>query len=181
MQPTEQTRLACQIATQDLIAATLSSFCCAALWPNLQITTPDENANCIAWLDSGPERNFMLRMRPRAMMVENIREHHDPIASEDCVVADAGLISTRPNTKMVAGGVSLSTEKQALIELTLAHRSEFWLNEFHLPTKQTFAYREKESLSMSCLKRGRLQWPSGEIIRSRQRPSAVHAPHCEND
>jgi hypothetical protein len=50
---------------------------------------------------------------------------------------------------MVAGGVSLSTEKQALIELTLAHHSEFWLNEFHLPTKQTFAYREKESL-MFC-------------------------------
>ncbi len=43
-------------------------------------------------------------------MVQNIREHHDPIVSEDCVVADAGLISTRPNTKMVAGGVSLHRE-----------------------------------------------------------------------
>jgi hypothetical protein len=87
-------RLAFQIATQELIAATLSSFCCAALWPNLQIATTDDNANCIAWLDSGhagrPERNFMLRMRARAMMVSNIREHHEPIASEDNVLADAG-------------------------------------------------------------------------------------------
>ena len=46
-------RLAFQIATQELIAATFSSFCCAALWPTLQIATTDDNANCIAWLDSG--------------------------------------------------------------------------------------------------------------------------------
>ena len=33
-----------------------------------------------------------------------------------------------------------------MIESTLAHRSEFWLNEFHLPTKQTYASREKKWL-----------------------------------
>ncbi len=93
-------RLVYQIATQELMAATLSSFCCAALWPNLQIATTDDNANCISWLDSGhagrPERNYMLRMRARAMMVSNIREHHEPIASEDNVLADAGTHLNEP-------------------------------------------------------------------------------------
>lgn len=93
-------RHAYQIATQELMAATLSSYCCAALWPNLQIATTDDNANCISWLDSGhagkPERNYMLRLRARAMMVSNIREHHEPIASEDNVLADAGTHLNEP-------------------------------------------------------------------------------------
>jgi hypothetical protein len=83
-----------KIATQELMAASISSFCCAALWPDMQIATTDDNANCISWLQSGhagkPERNFMLRMRARAMMVSNLREHHEPIASEDNVLADSG-------------------------------------------------------------------------------------------
>jgi hypothetical protein len=87
-------RTAYKIATQELMAATISSFCCAAVWPNMQIATTDDNANCISWLQSGHagkvERNFMLRMRARAMMVANIREDHVPIASEANVLADSG-------------------------------------------------------------------------------------------
>jgi hypothetical protein len=87
-------RTSYKIATQELMAATISSFCCAAIWPNMQIATTDDNANCISWLQSGHagkvERNFMLRMRARAMMVANIREDHVPIASEANVLADSG-------------------------------------------------------------------------------------------
>jgi hypothetical protein len=93
-------RTAYKIATQELMAATISSFCCAALWPNMQIATTDDNANCISWLQSGhagkAERNFMLRMRARAMMVANIREYHEPIASEENVLADAGTHINEP-------------------------------------------------------------------------------------
>ena len=35
-------------------------------------------------------------MRPRAMIVQNIREHHEPIASEDNVLADAGTHLNEP-------------------------------------------------------------------------------------
>jgi hypothetical protein len=87
-------RTAFKIATQELMAATISSFCCAAIWPNMQIATSDDNSNCISWLRSGHagkvERNFMLRMRARAMMAANIREDHEPIASEANVLADSG-------------------------------------------------------------------------------------------
>jgi hypothetical protein len=89
-----------KIATQELMAATISSFCCAAIWPNMQIATSDDNANCISWLQSGHagkvERNFMLRMRARAMMVANIREDHEPIASEANVLADSGTHLNEP-------------------------------------------------------------------------------------
>jgi hypothetical protein len=93
-------RTAFKIATQELMAATISSFCCAAVWPNMQIATTDDNANCISWLKSGHagkvERNFMLRMRSRAMMVANIREDHEPIASELNVLADSGTHLNEP-------------------------------------------------------------------------------------
>jgi hypothetical protein len=83
-----------KIATQELMAATISSFCCAAIWTDMQIASSDDNANCISWLRSGHagkvERNFMLRMRARAMMMSNIREDHEPIASEANVLADSG-------------------------------------------------------------------------------------------
>jgi hypothetical protein len=83
-----------RIATLELLAAAISSFCCAALWPNMQVATTDDNSNCISWLESGhagdEERNFMLRQRARALMVANMREHHSPIASERNVLADAG-------------------------------------------------------------------------------------------
>jgi hypothetical protein len=98
-------RTAFKIATQELMAATISSFCCAANWPNMQIATTDDNANCISWLQSGHagkvERNFMLRMRARAMMVANIREDHEPIASEANVLADSGTHLHEP--KRVSG------------------------------------------------------------------------------
>jgi hypothetical protein len=93
-------RTAFKIATQELMAATISSFCCAAVWPNMQVATSDDNANCISWLQSGHagkvERNFMLRMRARAMMVANIREDHEPIASELNVLADSGTHLNEP-------------------------------------------------------------------------------------
>ncbi len=38
-------RLVYQNATQELMAATLSSYCCATLWSNLQIATTDDNTN----------------------------------------------------------------------------------------------------------------------------------------
>ncbi len=84
------------IASQELMAAAISSFCCAAVWPNMHIAT-STNAICIFWLQSGHagkvERNIMLRMRSRAMMVANIRENHESIASE-------------LNTLMMARGIS---------------------------------------------------------------------------
>jgi hypothetical protein len=40
-------------------------------------------------------------------------------------------------------GFPVPQEQQALIKSTLAHRSDFWLNEFHLSTEQTYASREK--------------------------------------
>jgi hypothetical protein len=93
-------RTAFKIATQELMAATISSFCCAAVWPNMQIASTDDNANCISWLKSGHagkvERNFMLRMRSRAMMVANIREDHEPIASDLNVLADSGTHLNEP-------------------------------------------------------------------------------------
>jgi hypothetical protein len=128
-------RIVFQIATQELIAATLSSFCCAALWPNLQIATTDDNANCIAWLDSGhagrPERNYMLRMRARAMMVSNIREHHEPIASEDNVLADAGTHLNE--AKRFLGFATY------LSFLSNAHsrRPEWWPDGFPYPPRAT--------------------------------------------
>jgi hypothetical protein len=54
------------------------------------------------------------------------------------------FIASELNTLMMAKGISLSAqssrsfvirpEQQAFIESTLASRSEFWLNEYHLPT-----------------------------------------------
>jgi hypothetical protein len=125
-------RLAYQIATQELIAATLSSYCCAALWPNLQIATTDDNANCISWLDSGhaeAERNYMLRMRARAMMVSNIREHHEPIASEDNVLADAG---THLNETKRALGF---TAYLSFLSNSNVGRPEWWPEGFPYPPR----------------------------------------------
>ncbi len=128
-------RLAFQIAMQELIAATLSSFCCAALWPNLQIATTDDNANCIAWLDLGHadrlEHNYMLRMRACAMMVSNIREHHEPIASEENVLADAGT-----HLNEAKRFLSFMTY---LSFLSNAHhgRPEWWPDRFPYPPRAT--------------------------------------------
>jgi hypothetical protein len=126
-------RLAYQIATQELIAATLSSYCCAALWPNLQIATTDDNANCISWLDSGhagrPERNYMLRMRARAMMVSNIREHHEPIASEDNVLADAGTHLNE--TKRALGFIAYLS----FLSNSSTNRPEWWPEGFPYPPR----------------------------------------------
>jgi hypothetical protein len=93
------------IASQELMAAAIVSFCCVAVWPNKHIGTSDDNADCIFWLQSGHagkvERNIMLRMRSRAMMVANIRENHESIAS-------------RLNTLMMARGISLSAQSSRL-------------------------------------------------------------------
>ncbi len=122
-----------QIATQELMAATLSSYCCAALWPNLQIATTDDNANCISWLDSGhagrPERNYMLRMRARAMMVSNIREHHEPIASEDNILADAGTHLNEPKRALgFAAYLSFLSNSDT-------DRPEWWPDGFPFPPR----------------------------------------------
>jgi hypothetical protein len=55
------------------------------------------------------------------------------------------------------GASPIHPEQRRLIESMLAHRSEFWLNEYHLPTRQTYASREKkwsrfcEVFGFSCL------------------------------
>jgi hypothetical protein len=72
---------------------------------------------------------YMLRMRARVMMVSNIREHHEPIASEDNVLADAGTHLNE--TKRALGFIAYLS----FLSNSSTNRPEWWPEGFPYPPR----------------------------------------------